>query len=146
MERNECSPNSSIQSKHSIDDKPKRANYAYRQLQSFPNLDDFVTTLHLEGNVIKSFPLNLHEYTFLKVLNLRQNHLGLIPDRIDLLVHLEQLDLSNNKLRSLPLNFQNLKTLKKLDISFNQISFLRTFFTINFRYIYFSQVCKFESP
>ena len=58
----------------------------------------------------------------LKVLDLHDNNISLLPEEIGELENLTKLNLSHNKLTFLPINFFNLKNLRSLDLNHNELN------------------------
>lgn len=73
-----------------------------------------VVKLSLQGQKLKSFPLEVLMFPNLQVLNLSKNKIDTLPPEIGTLVYLQELNLMGNKLKKLPpeiVNLQNMHTL-----------------------------------
>ncbi|XP_060069768.1 E3 ubiquitin-protein ligase LRSAM1-like [Ylistrum balloti] len=80
--------------------------------------------LDLHNNEIKLLPFELSGSSKLQVLNLENNRLGRLPESLNKLRHLQTLNIKGNKFKTLPMSICGLKSLRLLDISDNLITSL----------------------
>ncbi len=80
-----------------------------------------IVILDLSEKKLTSFPSDLSDFRFLKVLNLRSNRITTLPSKIQYLKDLERLDLGENQLESINQSLGTLSNLKNLDLSANKL-------------------------
>lgn len=80
--------------------------------------------LDLHNNEIKLLPFELGGSSKLQVLNLENNRLSRIPDSLSKLRHLQTLNIKANKMKTFPAGICGLRSLRLLDISENLLTTL----------------------
>ncbi|XP_033732703.1 E3 ubiquitin-protein ligase LRSAM1-like [Pecten maximus] len=80
--------------------------------------------LDLHNNEIKLLPFEIGGSSKLQVLNLENNRLGRLPDSLSKLRHLQTLNIKANKFKTFPMSICGLRSLRLLDISDNLITSL----------------------
>ncbi|OWF52585.1 E3 ubiquitin-protein ligase LRSAM1-like [Mizuhopecten yessoensis] len=80
--------------------------------------------LDLHNNKVKLLPFELGGSSKLQVLNLENNRLGRLPDSLTKLRHLQTLNVKGNKFKIFPMSICRMKSLRLLDISDNLITSL----------------------
>lgn len=126
----------------------KETNVDHSSFLKFVNSEDHIgfsisvyRSFHRQKNPITFDPINLEELNVsdnrieiisnidvainLRVLNLQNNFLRILPDEFCNLINLEELNLSNNSLCTLPVDFGNLTKLTKLYLDSNRLVFLQ---------------------
>jgi len=83
----------------------------------------YLRTLDLSTNRLRAVEASLfRSLVQLKVLQLNENKLELLPNEIECLIKLETLSMSNNLLTRLPPTTKNMKALRKIYLSNNQLA------------------------
>ena len=96
----------------------------FTSLEEALKLPKEVIHLKLKRQKIIDFPLEILNFTNLKILDLSNNRLITLPDDIENLEHLEELILNKNKITRLPNTIGNISTLRKIDLWSNEIDIL----------------------
>lgn len=87
------------------------------------NTNDRVWTgLDLSSQGLRNISRSLFDLTFIKLLNLANNEIDVIPKEICMLRNLEVLNLGRNKIRSIPPELGRITNLKELNLRDNLIS------------------------
>jgi hypothetical protein len=81
-----------------------------------------VGELFLAGRGLTDFPMEVFQLVNLRVLDLSQNLIRVLPEGIGGLAQLTVLNLRNNQLRALPVEIGQLQGLQRLDLEENQLA------------------------
>ncbi|BES88907.1 Leucine Rich Repeat [Nesidiocoris tenuis] len=94
--------------------------------KSFAPWESTMRELHLGGNHLFEFPLQILQLKNLALLSLGSNHLTTVPRRINELAKLSTLCLGGNKIADLPTTVGDLEDLEVLIVSDNELESLPT--------------------
>lgn len=109
----------------------RKLEFVYAQhndIDELPDLQgcDQLQEFHISNNFIKEIPEQFCEkLPNLKVLDLRDNKIEVLPNEISMLQSLMRLDLSNNSINSLPNSLATLANLVSLQVDGNPIRSIR---------------------
>jgi Leucine-rich repeat (LRR) protein len=92
---------------------------SYKYANDIKNLDSTIEALDLSNQNLSKFPIEITNYTNLKVLWLYQNKITVLPDEIGRLSDLNCLYLWKNRLHNLPSGIGKLTNLSKLGLEGN---------------------------
>ncbi|XP_041049839.1 E3 ubiquitin-protein ligase LRSAM1 isoform X3 [Carcharodon carcharias] len=80
--------------------------------------------LDLHDNHLTLLPEDMGQLVSLQVLNVEQNHLKFLPNSLSTLAQLQTLNLKGNRIRKVPESLNGLRSLRTFDISQNRIQIL----------------------
>jgi len=104
--------------------KPKEQIGVVGDLESKVQTAKNKAVIHLCSKFLQSFPNELFSLSHLRVINLGQNNIEVLPDKISVFKNLTQLHMNNNPLQYLPISISECRYLQVLDLSNTYVKIL----------------------